>query len=58
MRPKCTDTGLQIHDLWIMDSSFHIPESLVLTTVQSGTSEEVQCHIIYEVWGEHARAHG
>ena len=32
MHPKFDLTEVQTHDLQIMDSTFHVPEELVLTT--------------------------
>ena len=39
MHPKFGQTGVQTHDLQIMDSIFHIPEMLVLTTEPSPTTQ-------------------
>ena len=36
--PQVGPTGVQTHDLKIMDSTFHVPEVLILTTEPSGTS--------------------
>ena len=35
--PKLHSTGIRTHDFHIMDSIFHVPEMLALTTEPSGT---------------------
>ena len=39
---KFDPTGVWTHDLWIMNSTFHVPEMLVLTTEPS----EIFTHLI------------
>ena len=38
MHHKFDLTGVQTHDLQIIDSTFHVPDALALTTEPSGTS--------------------
>ena len=37
MHPKFKPTRVQTHDLQIMDSTFQVPEKLILTTELSGS---------------------
>ena len=38
MNPKFNLIGIRTHDLKTMDSTFHVPETLALTTEPPGTS--------------------
>ena len=40
--PKFNLTGVRTHDLQVMDSTFHVPETLALTTEPSGTIDHVK----------------
>ena len=60
MHPTFDLTGVQTHDLQIMDSIFHVSEMPVFTE-SSGISlfiylsfKEIYCHLILEVRGEYA----
>ena len=38
LHPKFESTGVRAHDLQIIDTTFHVPQTLVLTAEPSGTS--------------------
>ena len=53
MHPKFDLPGFQAHDLKIMNSTFHVPETVILTCEPSGTFSycayfSYQCEITYD----------